>query len=352
MFRGAGWNVIKVIWGSRLGSAAGARQEGLLRQRWRSASTASTRTTRPRTAPTCASTSSASTRSCSRWSRDMSDDEIWRLNRGGHDPHKIYAAYHAATDHNGQPTVILAKTVKGYGMGESGEGQNSPTSRRRSTPRRCAIPRPLQHPDPRRRARRGAVLPAGRGQPGDEYLHERRKALGGYLPQRRRKPRPLQVPPLKRFRRPSWRAPASARSPPPWPSCASSARWCATRRRQAHRAHRPRRGAHLRHGRHVPPARHLLPGRPALRAGGRRPADVLPRGQDRADPGGGHQRGRRDVAPGSPPPPLHQPRPGDDPVLHLLFDVRLPAHRRPGLGGRRHARARLPAGRHGRPHHA
>ena len=55
---------------------------------------------------------------------DMSDDEIWALNRGGHDPHKIYAAYAAAVAHTGQPTVILAKTIKGYGMGEAGEGQN------------------------------------------------------------------------------------------------------------------------------------------------------------------------------------------------------------------------------------
>ena len=54
----------------------------------------------------------------------MSDDDIWRLNRGGHDPHKVYAAYAAAVKHKGQPTVILAKTVKGYGMGEAGEGQN------------------------------------------------------------------------------------------------------------------------------------------------------------------------------------------------------------------------------------
>ncbi len=54
----------------------------------------------------------------------MSDEDIWRLNRGGHDPHKVYAAYAEATEHEGRPTVILAKTVKGYGMGEAGEGQN------------------------------------------------------------------------------------------------------------------------------------------------------------------------------------------------------------------------------------
>jgi pyruvate dehydrogenase E1 component len=56
--------------------------------------------------------------------KKMSDEDIWRLNRGGHDPHKVYAAYAAATKHKGQPTLILAKTIKGYGMGESGEGQN------------------------------------------------------------------------------------------------------------------------------------------------------------------------------------------------------------------------------------
>ena len=55
---------------------------------------------------------------------NMSDDDIWRLNRGGHDPHKVYAAYAAAVKHTGQPTVILCKTVKGYGMGEAGEGKN------------------------------------------------------------------------------------------------------------------------------------------------------------------------------------------------------------------------------------
>lgn len=55
---------------------------------------------------------------------NMSDDDIWRLNRGGHDPHKVYAAYAAAVKHTGQPTVILAKTIKGYGMGEAGEAQN------------------------------------------------------------------------------------------------------------------------------------------------------------------------------------------------------------------------------------
>ena len=98
VFRGAGWNVIKVIWG-RAGTRCWRRtSRACCCSAWRSASTASTRTSSPRTAPTCASTSSASTPSCWTWSRDMSDDEIWALSRGGHDPLKVYAAYRAAVE--------------------------------------------------------------------------------------------------------------------------------------------------------------------------------------------------------------------------------------------------------------
>ena len=119
----------------------------------------------------------------------MTDDDIWRLNRGGHDPHKVYAAFHAAANHKGQPTVILAKTVKGYGMGKSGEAQESDApdqeARRRSGAR---VPRPLQHSDPGRQARRSCRSSSRpRTRRKCRYLHERRKALGGYLPQRRRK---------------------------------------------------------------------------------------------------------------------------------------------------------------------
>jgi pyruvate dehydrogenase E1 component len=131
---------------------------------------------------------------------DMSDEEIWRLNRGGHDPHKIYAAYHAAVNHKGQPTVILAKTVKGYGMGEAGEGQNVTHQQKkmgdeavRSFRDRFQIPisdeelgdapyyKPPEDSDEMR------------------YLKERRGALGGPLPQRRHEVSALEIPELKAF---------------------------------------------------------------------------------------------------------------------------------------------------------
>ena len=111
----------------------------------------------------------------------LSDEDIWRLNRGGHDPHKIFAAYHAATNHDGQPTVILAKTVKGYGMGESGEGTNA-THQQKKMPLdglmdmrdRFAIPLTDEQVE---------NLEYSKPEPNSEllkYMQERREALGGY----------------------------------------------------------------------------------------------------------------------------------------------------------------------------
>src|SRR6185312_3799657 len=132
---------------------------------------------------------------------NLSDDDIWRLNRGGHDPHKVYAAYHAASHTKGMPTVILAKTVKGYGMGAAGESQN-PTHQQKKLDEesvrhfrdRFQIPIgddklkdvPYYHP--------------GKDSPEVQYMLERRRALGGFLPQRRRKAEAkLKTPELTAF---------------------------------------------------------------------------------------------------------------------------------------------------------
>ena len=99
----------------------------------------------------------------------LSDDDIMRLNRGGHDPFKVYAAYHAAVNHTGEPTVILAKTVKGYGMGDAGEAENDTHSGQEAQPGGAqALPRPFRHSAHRQRARRHSVLPARGRQPGNE----------------------------------------------------------------------------------------------------------------------------------------------------------------------------------------
>jgi pyruvate dehydrogenase E1 component len=131
----------------------------------------------------------------------MTDEDIWRLNRGGHDPHKIYAAYAAAVKHKDQPTVILAKTIKGYGLGKQGQAKN-PTHQLKKVD--IATIREMRDrfnvPIPDDRLEELPLYKPADEDPVMVYLHARRKALGGYLPQRRRKSdAPPAVPPLETF---------------------------------------------------------------------------------------------------------------------------------------------------------
>jgi pyruvate dehydrogenase E1 component len=132
--------------------------------------------------------------------KDWSDDDIWALRRGGHDPVKVYAAYAAALKHVGQPTVILAKTVKGYGMGEAGEGQMITHQQKkmglealRKFRDRFSIPVSDE------KLEEIPFLALADGSAEKKYLQERRQQLGGPLPQRRRKSASLEVPPLSAF---------------------------------------------------------------------------------------------------------------------------------------------------------
>ena len=202
VFRGAGWNVIKVVWGSYWDPLLARDQHGLLKQRMEEVVDGEYQAYK-------ASGDGAFVREhffgkypqLKEMVANMTDQDVWRLNRGGHDPHKVYAAYAAATKHEGQPTVILAKTVKGYGMGISGEGQNITHQQKklgeealRDFRDRWNIPvsddqlesTPFYKP------------------PDDseeiQYLQERRRALGGYLPARRTYADALGIPPLKAFK--------------------------------------------------------------------------------------------------------------------------------------------------------
>ena len=123
-FRGAGWNVIKVIWGSRWDELLAADTSGVLQRRMEEALDGDYQTYKSRDGAFVREHFFGTSPELAAMVADWSDEEIWQLNRGGHDPVKIRAAYQAAVDHRGSPTVILAKTIKGYGMGESGEGQN------------------------------------------------------------------------------------------------------------------------------------------------------------------------------------------------------------------------------------
>ncbi len=152
----------------------------------------------------------------------MTDDEIWNLRRGGHDPQKVYAAFDAAVKHKGQPTVLLIKTVKGFGMGEVGEGKNNVHQTKKldddvikAFRDRFNIPIPDSQ-----LAELPFYKPAD-DTPEMQYLQERRKALGGYLPAPRR--RPTRASPFRRWRpssRCSNRPPKAAKSRPRRRSCA------------------------------------------------------------------------------------------------------------------------------------
>jgi pyruvate dehydrogenase E1 component len=178
---------------------------------------------------------------------DLSDEDIDRLKRGGHDPVKIHAAYHAALHHRGRPTVILAQTKKGYGMGTLGPGQDGHAPAEEARRRGAAgVPRPLCAAA-LRRGREGAEVPSAPGrQPGDAYLHARRQALGGYLPARsaRGAPKPPSalVRPLKRSRQSGREQSTTMVFVQLLTQLLRDAH-----ARAARRADRRRRGAHLRH---------------------------------------------------------------------------------------------------------
>ena len=124
VFSGAGWNVIKVVWGGRWDRLFAKDKTGLLLKRMEEVVDGEYQTYKSKSGAYVRQHFFGKYPELLELVADMSDDEIWHLDRGGHDPHKVFAAYAAAVSHKGKPTVILAKTVKGYGMGEAGEAQN------------------------------------------------------------------------------------------------------------------------------------------------------------------------------------------------------------------------------------
>lgn len=200
-FLGAGWNVIKVLWGSRWDPLLAKDSQGLLRRVMEECVDGEYQNFKAKGGAYTRENFFGKYPELKAMVANMSDEEIWRLNRGGHDPRKVYAAYAAAANHRGQPTVILAKTVKGFGMGKSGEGQMVAHQQKKLSDEdlrgfrdRFNIPvsdeevsrLPFRRPD----------------EEGEElrYLRSKRKSLGGYLPARRRMGGPLPVPSLELFK--------------------------------------------------------------------------------------------------------------------------------------------------------
>lgn len=199
-FHGAGWNVIKVIWGSNWDPLLEQDTDGLLVKRMEEAVDGEYQGFKSRDGKFVREKFFGKYPELAERVKDWSDEKIWTLNRGGHDPSKVYAAYAEAVAHTGQPTVILAKTIKGYGMGASGEGQNITHQQKKMTPETLVAFRdrfdlPLSDDE----ARAASFYKPADDHPAMVYLRERREALGGSLPARITTAPELEIPELGAF---------------------------------------------------------------------------------------------------------------------------------------------------------
>ncbi len=352
LFAGAGWNVIKLLWGSDWDPLFARDTQMLLLRAFHE--------TVDGEFQTLSATDGRFNREhffnkypeLAQLTSHLSDEDIDRLRRGGHDPIKIHAAYHAAANHRGQPTVILAKTKKGYGMGTAGQGRMTGHQQKKlDTQALLEFRDRFGSAAQRRPGRASRIHTAGSRQSRDEVpacttpqarwiFAGARCFVSGASNARRRGVRPICA-------RSQWQGNVDH------DGIRADALGTAegSRARRAHRADHRRRSAHVRHGRSVSHRRHLLAGRTTVRT--RRPgADQLLQGsQERPDSRRRHQRGRRNCIMGRSRHQLFDQRFRDASVLHFLFDVRLSARRRFAVGGGRLAHARFSTGRDRRPHH-
>ena len=199
-YRGSGWNVIKLVWGSYWDSLIARDTNGMLLKLMDETVDGEYQTYKAKDGAYVREHFFGKYPETRELVSNMSDDDVWRLNRGGHDPYKIYAAYSAAVNHTGQPTVILAKTIKGYGMGTAGEAQNITHQQKKMGTTslkdfRDRFKLPIEDKD----IDDIPYLTFPEGSPEAKYMHERREALGGYLPTRRMKGDTLNAPEVSVF---------------------------------------------------------------------------------------------------------------------------------------------------------
>jgi pyruvate dehydrogenase E1 component len=199
LFRGAGWNVIKVIWGTHWDALLRRDTTGVLKKRMMEACDGEYQTFKAKNGAYVRE-NFFNTPELKALVADWTDEDIWQLNRGGHDVFKVFSAYQAAVNHKDQPTVILAKTIKGFGMGPSGEAMN--ISHQQKKMDRDSIGRfrdRFQLPVSDNDLEKIPYLKFPEDSAEYKYMQQGRAALGGYLPQRRRKAAPLPVPRLEAF---------------------------------------------------------------------------------------------------------------------------------------------------------
>jgi len=198
-FRGAGWNVIKVVWGREWDALLQADNDGALRDLMNRTPDGDYQTYKAESGAYIRENFFGRDPRTLQMVEHLSDDDIWNLKRGGHDYRKIYAAFKAATEHKGQPTVILAKTVKGYGLGPSFEGRNATHQMKKMTLENLKTFRddmrvPISDSELEADVYQPPYFHPGENDEAIEYMHERRRALGGYLPERRSKYTEVSLP--------------------------------------------------------------------------------------------------------------------------------------------------------------
>jgi pyruvate dehydrogenase E1 component len=201
-FRGAGWNVIKTIWGRRWDPLLAADQTGALVRLMGETIDGDYQTFKSRDGAYVRENFFGKYPETRALVADWSDDDIWRLNRGGHDPYKVYAAYKAAVDHTGGPTVVLAKTIKGYGLGTAGEGMNvAHNTKKLAEDQLRSFRDRFSIPISDKEIEDIPYIRPAEDSPEMKYLREREAALGGQFPKRRRNvEEPLPVPKLDAFK--------------------------------------------------------------------------------------------------------------------------------------------------------
>ena len=199
-FRGSGWNVLKVIWGSYWDPLFAMDKDGLMKKRMEECVDGEFQNFKAKGGAFTREEFFGKYPELKERVAAMSDQDIWRLNRGGHDPHKVYAAYAAAVAHKDQPSIVLAKTVKGYGMGDAGEGQNI-THQQKSMDIeslktfRSRFDLPISDEE----VESLSYYKPAKDSPEIKYMMERREALGGFLPKRKKQGNKLNVPSIEAF---------------------------------------------------------------------------------------------------------------------------------------------------------
>ena len=358
-FRGAGWNVIKVVWGQDWDPLLARDVDGVLVNQMNTTPDGAFQTYSTEDGAYVRENFFGGDPRLRKMVEHMTDQQIEKLPRGGHDYRKVYAAFDSATKHVGQPTVILAKTIKGWTI-DALEGKNATHQMKKLTQDdlkkfRDRLYLPISDRDLERSYEETGGAPffhPGADAPEIEYMLDRRKQLGGSLPKRVLRAKPLTAARRRHVRRAQAGRRQELDRHDDGRRPAAQGLDEGPRDRQADRADRARRVPHVRHGLDVPERQGLQPGRPAVRVGRPQYAALLQGVGPGPDAPRGHLRGRRDGLGDRRGLGVLHARRAHDPVLHLLLDVRVPAHRRLDLGDGRPARARLPDRRHRRPHHA